>query len=433
MIAIDPHLLVRGAAVYLAVVLTIGAWAWRRPDARSLAGAMLGFAWNLPVLLVLNIAAIELDWWRFDAAGGLLLGVPVDLYLSWAWLWGAVPLIAFPSAPLAIVVLIALLVDLAAMPAAAPVLQLGPAWLAGEVLALVVSLVPGLLLARWTGRDVRLTERALLQVMAFSGLVAVLLPAIAIDGSGSSWRSPLDRPAWQLALLAQLLALPGIAGLSAVQEFVTRGGGTPVPFDPPKRIVTTGLYSYIRNPMQLSAVALLILLGLMLENVWVAAAGVMAHLYSAGLAGWDEDEDLRRRFGDAWSIYRLGVRSWVPRARPWHRPDLPPARLFVAESCGMCSEVGAWFAHRGATHLAIVAAESHPSAALTRITYEPADGSRAVSGVEAVARALEHVHFGWAFTAALLRLPIVLPCVQLLVDASGGEPRRVGAPQLPNR
>jgi hypothetical protein len=189
--------------------------------------------------------------------------------------------------------------------------------------------------------------------------------------------------------------------------------------------VTTGIYAYVRNPMQLSAAALLFLLGLVLGNLWVSAAGVMAHIYSAGLAGWDEDEDLRRRFGDGWTTYRLAVRQWVPRLRPWHRADGPPARLFVAESCGMCSEVGEWFTRHAARHLVVVAAETHPSRALRRITYEPADGSRAAAGVEAVARSLEHLHLGWALIGFLLRLPIVRPLAQLLVDASGGEPRAI--------
>ncbi len=119
----------------------------------------------------------------------------------------------------------------------------------------------------------------------------------------------------------QCLAIPAVIGLSAVQEFVIRGGGTPVPYDPPKRLVTTGIYAYVRNPMQLSAVLLLCLLGLALQNFWLAGAGIMAHIYSAGLAGWDEDDDLHKRFGSAWTTYRRGVRAWWPRVRPWRRDD----------------------------------------------------------------------------------------------------------------
>jgi protein-S-isoprenylcysteine O-methyltransferase Ste14 len=422
----DPYLIVRAGCLYLAVVLTIVAWAFRRPGPRAMAGAMLAFTWNLPALLILHVVAARAGWWQFDAEGGLLLGMPVDLWLAWACLWGVIPAFAFPSLPLILVAALALAFDLVLMPLAHPVVQLGPAWLAGEVAGIAAGLVPAQLLARWTTRDEHLEARALLQVIAFSGLVVIILPAIAIAGSGSPWVNPLTRPVWQIGLIVQLLALPAVLGLTAVQEFVTRGGGTPVPFDPPKRIVTTGIYAYVGNPMQLSAVVLLVVLGAVLQNPWVAAAGVMAHIYSIGLAGWDEDEDLRRRFGADWPAYRQRVRRWVPGWRPWYGGEEPTATLFVSEECGMCRSVGDWYRRRGVRGLAIVAAESHPSGALMRITYEPADGSRAASGIDAVARALEHTHVGWAMTGAFLRLPIVLPLAQLLADASGAEPRRVG-------
>jgi len=421
----DPYLLVRAASLHIAIAATAAVWVWRRPNARAFSGALLAFFWNIRALLIVNSAAARLGWWHFDARGGLLLGTPVDLLLAWAWLWGALPALACPSLPLAVVVAAGLAADLVLMPAAAPVVQLEPLWLAGEAGALLVALLPAQLIARWTLGDEHLAGRVALQVVAFSGLVLFVLPAIAIDGSGSAWIDPLTRPAWQIGLLAQLLAVPAVIGLTAVQEFVTRGGGTPVPFDPPRRLVTTGVYAYVRNPMQLSAVLLLMVLALVLWNPWVAVAGIMAHVYSAGLAGWDEDEDVRGRFGDTWTAYRRGVRRWLPRLRPWQPPDQPASRLFVSEHCQMCRDVARWFNRRGARQLAIVPAETHPSRALTRITYEPADGSHSASGIEAIARALEHIHLGWAFVGFFFRLPGVRALTQLLADASGAEPRRI--------
>jgi protein-S-isoprenylcysteine O-methyltransferase Ste14 len=420
---VDRYLIVRAGSLYLAVMLTAIVWVWRRPKPPAVAAALLASIWNLPMLLAFNVAAIHFGWWRFDGRGGIFLGMPVDLYLSWVWIWGGVFALAFPSRHLGIVLIVALAADLLLMPLATPVLQLGSWWVAGEFVGISVGLLPGLLLARWTLGDEHLRERALLQMLAFSGLLGFVLPAIAIEGSGGGWFNPLTLPAWQLCLIAQALAVPVLLGLTAVQEFETRGGGTPVPFDPPRTLVASGVYAYVRNPMQLSAVVFLLMLAAVLRNPWIGAAGVMAHVYSAGLAGWDEDEDLRRRFGAAWIAYRGAVRCWLPHVRPRHVPGRPPARLFVSESCGMCRQVGEWFAQRGARQLIIVPAETHPSGALTRITYDPGDGAREASGVEAVARALEHVHLGWAFLGFALRLPVMCQLAQLLVDASGGEPR----------
>jgi hypothetical protein len=56
-----------------------------------------------------------------------------------------------------------------------------------------------------------------------------------------------------------------------------------------------------------------------------------------------------------------------------------------------------------------------------RITYEHA--GTISTGVTAIARALEHIHFGWAWVGAVLRLPVINQAAQLLADASGAEPR----------
>jgi protein-S-isoprenylcysteine O-methyltransferase Ste14 len=423
---VDQYLIVRAASVYLAAAGTAAIWAWRRPDRRALNGALLGFCWNLPALLAVNIAAPIAGWWSYDATGGLLLGMPVDLYLAWAWIWGFAAPIAFRSGPIAVAAAAAYAIDVLLMPSAAPVVRLGSTWLIGETIAIAFVFVPGLLLARWTTQGERLAPRVALQMVTFGGLVLFVLPAVIIEASGGAWLNPLGWPAWRWSLAVQLLAVPAVIGLAAVREFAERGGGTPVPVDPPSRLVTSGIYAYVRNPMQVSGVLLLTVWGALLGNLWVMAGGVMAHVYSIGLAGWDEDGDLHDRFGDRWIEYRRAVRRWIPSWRPWHQSDAPPAQLYVAGSCGMCSQVGEWFHARGARGLAIVAAESHPHRALRRITYESADGRRSAAGVEAIACALQHVHFGWAMVGFALQCPAVRPIAQLIVDASGGQPRPIG-------
>jgi hypothetical protein len=96
------------------------------------------------------------------------------------------------------------------MPAAAPVVRLGPAWLAGEAIGLTLGLVPAQLLARWTLQDRRLGHRACFQAVACSGLLGLVLPAIAIDGSGTRWTSPATYPMWAISLIVQVLAVPAV-------------------------------------------------------------------------------------------------------------------------------------------------------------------------------------------------------------------------------
>ncbi len=209
---IDPYLLVRAASLYISMVLTIGIYAWRRPSRREATGALLASLWNLPTVLLLHLAAVRLGWWRYEAEGGLLLGMPVDLYLSWAWIWGAAAALALPRAQLPFVAMAALAVDLVLMPAAFPVVRLGPMWLVGEIVGLLAVLVPGQLLARWTVRQERLAARVALQAIAFGGLVFFVLPVVAVQGSGGRFVNPLDRPAWQLSVILQGFAAPAVLG-----------------------------------------------------------------------------------------------------------------------------------------------------------------------------------------------------------------------------
>jgi hypothetical protein len=174
--------------------------------------------------------------------------------------------------------------------------------------------------------------------------------------------------------------------------------------------------------MQSAATLVLIVWGIGLRSWWVGAAGVMAHIYSSGIARWDEREDLNRRFAEPWREYRRKVRNWVPRWKPY---VANASTLYVSESCGMCSEVKRWFERRDAIGLEIRAAETF-CGEITRITYLHPDGS-AESGVAALARALEHIHLGWAYVGWCGRLPIITQALQVLLDASGAGPRRVNS------
>jgi len=418
--------LVRAAALYLPLTVTAVVWLWWPPTPRERAAAFLATGWNAATLLAVHAAAAHEGWWTFGVTDATLAGLPVDLYVGWAVMWGLLAALVARRVPVPVVVLAAALIDLAAMPAMRPVVVVGHNWLVGELAALGACLVPALLLATWTRDGTHLGRRATLQAVTFGGLALVVIPQIILEQTGGSWSALWDRRPWAVGLIGQCVAALGLIGVSAVQEFATRGHGTPVPFDPPARLVTSGPYAYLRNPMQLSAALVLVSWGALLGSWWVVAGGAMAVIYGAGFATGDESADLERRFGNAWSRYRSLVRPWFPRWRPADFGDLAPvATLYVAEECGPCSEVRAWFESRKPVHLEIVAAERHPSRTLTRITYDPGDGTGDAQGVAAVARALEHVHLGWGLLGMFVRLPGICQALQLITDASGGGERRV--------
>lgn len=430
-------LLIRVACLYLPLTGAIVLWLWRRPAGREATGVFMACLWNAALLPVLHAAALHLGWWRFEARGGFMLGFPVDLYLGWILLWGAIATLVFRRTNLTFAAAFFFALDLLLMPQAAGLINLGRSWLTGEIAGILICLLPGQMLARWTRDQRYLKGRAILQVVIFSVLAMAVLPALIMEQTHKGWLPLAAAPTWQLSLWFQLLMIPAVLGLSAVQEFVQRGGGTPIPYDPPVALVTSGPYAYVRNPMQLAAGLTLLLLGIILRNYWVAAAGLMAHIYSAGLARWDEGEDLAKRFGSKWLRYRAEVRNWWPRWRPWYdtaafQQDFRPAKVYIAESCDACSPVAVFLRRRNPLGLEIVAAERYPYGNLRRMTYAPGDGGREEKGIVALARALEHIHLGWAVLAFAVRLPVVRDVLQLLVDACGGGEREIVSPVCQN-
>ena len=422
----DRSFTIRALGLYLPILIAFVLVMLKPRSPRIFAAALVGFLWTLPGLLAIQLLNLRFEWWRFHAVGGLWRGMPFDLYLGWALLWGAAPILAFRRMRVCWAIAFFMAIDLVLMPACRPVVELSGGWLVGEAIAVCVVLLPAQLLARWTLDDEHLGWRATLQMAMSASILLFWIPEIIFAmRPAMGWARLENEPPWLKSLELQWVFLLAVPGISAVQEFVLRGRGTPIPYDPPKKLVVSGMYRYVANPMQLSCFVVMMAWGGLLRNPWVAAAGVMSFLYGLGLANWDEGEDLKARFGEPWQKYRRHVRAWRMRWKPRHDSASRPALLYVAETCGPCSEVRRWFERRSTIGLAFIAAEDHPAHDLRRITYDPQDGNEPEDGIRAIARGLEHIHFGWAFAGACLRLPMMADVVQVLMDASGFGPRLV--------
>ena len=403
---IDPAL-VRGVGLFGPVLALAAMLGHRAPGQRETAALILGCGWNVLALAGVNAVALRVGWWSFAAEGGVVAGVPVDLLLGWAVLWGGVGVLALRRLPLPLVAGVAVWLDLAVMPMGEPVLRLGDSWPTGETAAVVAGLVPGLLLARWTIAGRHLVVRVAMQGVLAVGLM-ILLP-ITLS------RAPAS-PGWMLGLVAQLLIVPTASVVAAVREFALVGRGTPLPYDPPVRLVTTGPYAYVRNPMQTAMTVTYLLLGLLDPRFLIGA--VVAVSYGTGLAAWHEDTQLRDLHGAAWTRYRSAVRPWLPRARPY--AGMPAAVVWIAGGCDRCGPVADWIIRRSPVALTVRAAETHPGG-LRRMTYERSDGVRA-EGVAAWAHTTGHLHLGWALVGWTLLLPGPGRFAQLCADAFGAGP-----------
>lgn len=97
-----------------------------------------------------------------------------------------------------------------------------------------------------------------------------------------------------------------------VWNFATVGRGTPGPWDAPSRVVAVGPYRWVRNPIYIGA--LLVVLGeagLFRSLPLLAYAGAMAVCFHLFVLGYEE-RTLRRRFGRSYAEYQRAVHRWLP-------------------------------------------------------------------------------------------------------------------------
>jgi protein-S-isoprenylcysteine O-methyltransferase Ste14 len=418
--------MIRAAGLYFPVSAACVAGALRGRGPRTFAACLLGVLWTAPSLLLVQKLNLVFGWWTFDNGDVSFSSMPLELYIGWVIAWGIVPQIALRRFSLWISILSMTVLDLAVMPCCAPVVKLGRAWLLGEAVNLLLVLMPALCIARWTMENKYLQLRAWMQIAISGGVFLFLLPEILFSAhsgprSGSGWTPLLETAGRQRQVAVQLLLLIALPGIGAVMEFAERGGGTPIPFDPPVRLVTSGIYRYCANPMQLCCTLVLVAWAAVLRNSWLLLIPLTCVVYSAGIARWDEGEDMDSRFGESWRRYRAHVRDWIPRWRPHHVGN--PAQLYMAAGCAPCSELWRWIAVRRPVGLEILAAESLARGSIRRMRYVPEDGSQCVEGVRAMGRALEHLNLAWAVAGIGLRVPGIWRFVQVVMDASGLGPR----------
>lgn len=153
--------------------------------------------------------------------------------------------------------------------------------------------------------------RTAVVVLVIGGALLLLVPACLLAVAGAVTITTLP-----VACVGVTLVLTGLAlSLWSIRELAVVGRGTPSPADPPIELVTSGPYRWVRNPMALGFVTILLGEALtfgsaLLVGYAIAALGGI-HL----LVVVHEEPAQRRRFGGAFRSYCDQVHRWVPCSR----------------------------------------------------------------------------------------------------------------------
>lgn len=114
------------------------------------------------------------------------------------------------------------------------------------------------------------------------------------------------------------LALPlwfvgGLIVLWCFWDFAFKGHGTPLPQDPPKKLVITGPYRHVRNPIYVGVLIIVMGYFLWFGTIWMIGYATLVLLVAHTFVIFYEEKTLKNRFGAAYEDYCRSVPRWIPR------------------------------------------------------------------------------------------------------------------------
>ena len=121
-----------------------------------------------------------------------------------------------------------------------------------------------------------------------------------------------------------LIAAGLVPIVQAFIEFI-RADGTPVPVASPPRLVVSGFYRYVRNPIYVGFVAIMLGQALLFGSPGLLGYTALSWCVGAAAVRFYEEPILARKFGTAYRDYRQNVRAWIPRLHPWTPASQPGA------------------------------------------------------------------------------------------------------------
>ncbi len=153
-----------------------------------------------------------------------------------------------------------------------------------------------------------------------SALLKTLVFTVLVPGFVAVWMphrllKPEQHPVFDIAGVAGAVAIVvgALIYLRCAWDFAYSGLGTPAPIDPPKVLVSRGLHKFVRNPMYVGVLLVILGQAALFRSgrilVYAACFAVAVHLFVV----WYEEPTLQKKFGPSYDEYRKSVPRWIPK------------------------------------------------------------------------------------------------------------------------
>ncbi len=112
---------------------------------------------------------------------------------------------------------------------------------------------------------------------------------------------------------AVLIALGLIPLIDSFRRFAMEGLGTPAPVLPTQRLIVSGFYRHVRNPMYVGVIAVVLGQSILFGNAALLAYAAIIWLGFHIFVMAYEEPTLKRVYGSEYDVYCQNVPRWLPR------------------------------------------------------------------------------------------------------------------------
>jgi protein-S-isoprenylcysteine O-methyltransferase Ste14 len=102
-----------------------------------------------------------------------------------------------------------------------------------------------------------------------------------------------------------------------ISAFIRIGKGTLAPWNPTKKLITSGMYRQVRNPMITGVLTVLTGESIAVMSLKILLWAGIFFLINTVYFILIEEPGLEKRFGDEYREYKRNVPRWIPRLKPF--------------------------------------------------------------------------------------------------------------------